>query len=73
MADQGRPGAAGSSPIIVGDYVYRASNPGFFKCWKLATGELVYEERLTKISPCASPIATPDGRHLLRQPRPRAT
>jgi outer membrane protein assembly factor BamB len=49
-------------PIIVGDYVYRAGNPGVLKCWKLADGALVYEERLARVSPCSSPIATADGR-----------
>lgn len=55
-------GAAGSSAIIVGDYVYRVSDPGIIRCWKLATGELVYAERTERISPSASPIATADGR-----------
>jgi outer membrane protein assembly factor BamB len=59
---KGVPDAAGVSPIIVGDYVYRAGNPGLLKCWKLADGALVYEERLARVSPCSSPIATPDGR-----------
>jgi outer membrane protein assembly factor BamB len=55
-------GAAGCSPIIVGDYVYRSSEPGLIRCWKLASGELVYEERAPRITPSASPIATADGR-----------
>jgi outer membrane protein assembly factor BamB len=55
-------GWAGTSAIIVGDYVYRVSDPGILHCLKLDTGEPVYEERLLKISPSASPIATPDGR-----------
>jgi len=59
---KGVPSAAGVSPIIVGDYVYRAGDPGVLKCWKLADGELVYEERLARVSPCSSPIATADGR-----------
>jgi outer membrane protein assembly factor BamB len=54
--------AAGSSAIVVGEYVYRASEPAMIKCRKLATGALVYEERTQKISPSASPIACPDGR-----------
>lgn len=56
------PSAAGCSPIIVGDHVYRAGNPGILKCWKLADGKLVYTERLTRVSPCSSRIATADGR-----------
>lgn len=54
--------AAGSSPIIVGDYLYRISNPDLVRCWKAASGELVYEERAPKITPSSSPIVTPDGR-----------
>jgi outer membrane protein assembly factor BamB len=53
---------AGSSGIVVGDYLYRACNSDVLRCWKMATGELVYEERLPGVSPSASPIATPDGR-----------
>jgi outer membrane protein assembly factor BamB len=51
-----------SSPVIVGDYLYRLHNPGVLKCWKLANGELVHAERLEGVSTSASPIATPDGR-----------
>jgi hypothetical protein len=58
---RGGPEAAGCSPIIVGDHVYRAGNPGI-KCWKLADGELVDEKRLARVFPCSSLIATPDGR-----------
>jgi outer membrane protein assembly factor BamB len=52
-----------SSAIVVGDYLYRLHNPGLVTCWKLATGEEVYKERLPGItSTAASPIATADGR-----------
>jgi outer membrane protein assembly factor BamB len=51
-----------SSPVIVGDYVYRVHNPGILKCWKLDTGEEVINERLNGIATAASPITTPDGR-----------
>jgi outer membrane protein assembly factor BamB len=53
---------AGSSGIVVGDHLYRACNNDILRCWQMATGEQVYEERLTRISPSTSPIATPDGR-----------
>ena len=53
---------AGSSGIVVGRYLYRACNNDLLRCWEMATGELVYEERLPKISPSTSPIATADGR-----------
>jgi outer membrane protein assembly factor BamB len=53
---------AGSSGIVVGPYLYRACNNDILRCWKMATGELVYEKRLPRISPSTSPIATADGR-----------
>ena len=54
-----------SSPVIVGGYLYRLHNPGILKCWKLATGELAFGERLEGISTASSPFATPDGRTYL--------
>lgn len=53
---------AGSSGICVGDYLYRACNEHLLKCFKMATGELVYEESLARVSPSASPTASADGR-----------
>ena len=46
----------------MGDHVYRISNPGIIRCWKLRDGELVYEERAERITPSASPIVSADGR-----------
>ena len=60
--------AAGSSAIVVGDYVYRACDPGLIRCCELATGEVVYEQRTPKICPGASPIACPDGRIYFASP-----
>jgi outer membrane protein assembly factor BamB len=54
--------AAGSSAIIVGAQVYRSCDPGLIRCRDLTTGETLYEERTPRISPSASPIASPDGR-----------
>ncbi len=59
---------AGSSGIVVGEYLYRACDRDVLRCWKMATGELVYEERLPGVSPSASPIATPDGRIYFASP-----
>ncbi len=56
------------SPIIVDDYVYRSHKPGFLKCWKLSTGDLMYSERLEGISFLSSPIATADGRIYFASP-----
>jgi outer membrane protein assembly factor BamB len=53
---------AGSSGIVVGPNLYRACDGDRLRCWEMATGELVYEERLQNISPSTSPIATADGR-----------
>jgi outer membrane protein assembly factor BamB len=51
-----------ASAIIVGDYVYRVHTPEILKCFNLATGDLVFSERLSGVSTWASPVATPDGR-----------
>ena len=50
-----------SSAIIVGDFVVRTYNPESVKCIRLATGELVFNERLPGVSTWASPFATADG------------
>jgi len=51
-----------SSPVIVGEHLYRLHSPGVLKCWKLSTGEQVYAERLQGVSTASSPIVTPEGR-----------
>jgi len=48
--------------LIVGDCIYRVHKPGMIKCWKLSSGELLFDERLEGVSFLASPIATADGR-----------
>jgi len=53
---------AGSSAVLVGDYIYRSGGSEEISCRELATGELVYAEKAPKISPSASPIACADGR-----------
>ena len=53
---------AGASAIIVDGHVYRASGQNFIRCWSLKDGELVHEIEAPRLSPCASPIATADGR-----------
>jgi len=55
-------GEALSSPIVVGNYLYRLRTPGFLQCWEMATGKKIYSERLADISSTwASPIADPKG------------
>lgn len=49
------------SPIVSGDYLYRMRDPGLLTCWKMATGETVYEERYQGISSTASAF-TAEGR-----------
>lgn len=50
------------SPVISGEYIYRAHKPGIIKCWKLATGEEVYSETADKAPFLSSPVATADAR-----------
>jgi outer membrane protein assembly factor BamB len=50
------------SPVIVGDYLYRASPPGIIRCWKMSNGESVFEERVEGVPTFSSPVATADGR-----------
>jgi outer membrane protein assembly factor BamB len=55
-------GSALSSPIVVGDYLYRLHDSGVLKCWKAATGTQVYAEKLKGLSSkWASPVADPSG------------
>jgi outer membrane protein assembly factor BamB len=51
-----------SSPVIVGDYLYRLHNPGVLKCVAIESGREAYATRLSGVSVASSPIATPDGR-----------
>lgn len=51
-----------SSPVIVGDHLYRLHNPSVLKCVELAGGKELYATRLNGVSNAASPIATPEGR-----------
>ena len=50
------------SPIVVGDYVYRAHKPDILKCWSLKTGEELFSERLRWVPYFPSPFSTADGR-----------
>jgi outer membrane protein assembly factor BamB len=54
-------GVASSSAIIVDGRVYRSSGPEYIRCWSLADGEFLQEEKASRLTPSASPIATPDG------------
>ena len=51
-----------SSPVIVGEYIYRLQKPEVLGCFRLATGEAVYSERMSGVSDSSSPIATSDGK-----------
>jgi hypothetical protein len=50
-----------SSPVIVGQYLYRLTDPGILRSWKLATGEEAATLRLPNVSTAASPFTTPEG------------
>jgi len=60
---------AGSSPVIVGDYLYRICNNEMIRCFKVDTGEELYTQRTPKITPSSSPIVSPDGRIYFASPR----
>jgi hypothetical protein len=45
------------SPVIVGEYLYRASPPGVLRCRKMYDGQLVYEERVQGTPTYPSPVA----------------
>ena len=51
-----------SSPVAVGDYIYRLHSPDALRCWKLANGDDVFNARLPGVSTASSPVATADGR-----------
>jgi outer membrane protein assembly factor BamB len=51
-----------SSPVTVGDHLYRLTDPGIIRSWKLATGEEEAALRLPGVSTAASPFTTPEGR-----------
>lgn len=51
-----------SSPVLVGEYLYRLHGPEILKCLKAATGEVVFSERLLGVSTASSPVASGDGR-----------
>ena len=51
------------SPVIAGDFVYRAHNPGILKGWRLSDGVQTTKERLPNgVDFVGSPIVAPGGR-----------
>ena len=55
-------GVAGSSAIAVDGYLYRSTGSSLIRSWSLKNGEPVDEINAPRITPSASPVATPDGR-----------
>jgi len=55
-------GAGFSSPLLVGDYLYRLHGADVLSCWKWSSGEKVFNERLQGVDSAVSPFATADGR-----------
>jgi outer membrane protein assembly factor BamB len=52
-----------SSPLVVGDHLYRLHDNGTFTCWELATGKRVYQERVGGLSSnWSSPVTDGAGR-----------
>ncbi|HYO82563.1 MAG TPA: PQQ-binding-like beta-propeller repeat protein [Bryobacteraceae bacterium] len=50
------------TPLILGEYLYSLNNPGVFDCYRLATGEEIYRERIPHAGSgfSSSPVAA-DG------------
>ena len=61
-------GGGFSSPVLVGDYLYRLHGNDVLSCWKWTTGEKIFTERLEGVNSGISPFATPDGRIYLAGP-----
>ena len=55
-------GAGFSSPILVGDYIYRLHGSDTLSCWRWQTGEEMFKERLEGADSAVSPSAAADGR-----------
>lgn len=52
-----------SSPLVVGDYIYRLHDNSTFSCWDARTGKQVYRERVQPLSShWASPVADGTGK-----------
>ena len=51
-----------SSPVVVGDRLYRLTDPGVLHARTMTTGEEVSTLRLPGVSTAPSPFTTPDGR-----------
>ena len=52
------------SPVVAGEYLYRLHSPETLKCIKLATGEVVFSERMPGITTSSSPIVAGDRLYL---------
>ncbi len=55
-------GSGFSSPLLVGDYLYRLHGGDTLSCWTWFTGAEVFKERLEGVDTAISPFATADGK-----------
>lgn len=55
-------GSGFSSPILIGDRLYRLHGSDTLSCWKWSNGAEVFKERLEGADSAVSPFATADGR-----------
>jgi outer membrane protein assembly factor BamB len=51
-----------SSPIAFGDLVFRLHSGGWLRCFRITTGEQLFQKKLPNADPAVSPIVTPEGR-----------
>ena len=50
-----------SSPVFVGDHIFRLHSKETLKCWERSTGKTMWSERLESVSTSSSPFVTPQG------------
>ena len=51
-----------SSPAAADGLIFRLHSPSTLRCWKAATGEVLFDERVEGVSVASSPFVTADGR-----------
>ena len=51
-----------SSPVAFEDLVFRAHSGGWLRCFRMTTGEEVFQTKFPNANPKVSPIVTPEGR-----------
>ena len=51
-----------SSPVAFQELVFRVHSGGWLRCFRITTGEELFQKKLAKADPAVSPIVRPEGR-----------